>query len=109
MGTMTIVAYRPKAGREAELESLVREHAPYLRNLGLVTNRPATAMRGRDGTVVEVFEWVEGGTTAAHANPKVRALWERFGRACDYVPLRELPEAAEMFAGFSPIDLETSD
>ena len=109
MGTMVIVAFRPKVGHEAELESLVREHAPYLRNLGLVTDRPATAMRGRDGTVVEVFEWVEGGTTAAHSNPNVHALWERFGRACDYVPLRELPETAEMFAGFSPIDLKISN
>ena len=105
MGNMVIVAYRPKAGHEAELESLVREHAPYLRNLGLVTDRPATAMRGRDGTVVEVFEWVEDGISKAHANPKVHELWERFGKACDYVPLKELPEAADLFAGFSPIDL----
>ncbi len=109
MATVVIVAYRPKAGHEAELESLVREHAPYLRNLGLVTDRAATAMRGRDGTIVEVFEWVEGGVAAAHTNPKVHELWERFGRACDYVPLRDLPEAADMFAGFSPIDLETSN
>ena len=106
MGTIVIVAYRPKVGHERELESLVREHVPYLRNLGLATNRPAMAMRGRDGTVVEVFEWVEGGAQSAHSNPKVHELWERFGTACNYVPLRELPEAAEMFAGFSPIDLE---
>jgi hypothetical protein len=32
-------------------------------------------------------------------------LWERFGNACDYVPLRELPEAEAMFADFEPIAL----
>jgi hypothetical protein len=105
MGMITIVAFRPKTGHEAELESLVRQHAPYLRNLGLATNRPAVAMRAKDGTIVEVFEWVDGGAEAAHSNPKVHELWGKFGNACDYVPLRDLPETADLFAGFVPIEL----
>lgn len=109
MGSVVIVAYRPKAGHEAELESLVMEHVPYLRDLGLVTDRTPIAMRGRDGMVVEVFEWVDGGATAAHSNPKVHELWGRFGQVCDCVPLRELPETAELFASFSPIDPGTSN
>jgi hypothetical protein len=32
-------------------------------------------------------------------------LWERFANVCDYVPLRELPEAETLFAGFEPIAL----
>ena len=105
MGRMVIVAYRPKPGCEAELDVLVREHVPCLKALGLVTDRPAQAMRAKDGTVVEVFEWEHGAIEAAHSSPRVVELWERFGAACDYVPLRELPEAEAMFADFEPIQL----
>ena len=105
MGRMVIVAYRPKPGYEAELDVLVREHVPCLKALGLVTDRPAQAMRAKDGTVVEVFEWQDGAIEAAHSSPRVVELWERFGNACDYVPLRELPEAEAMFADFEPIAL----
>jgi hypothetical protein len=105
MGRMVIVAYRPRPGREAELEALIREHVPCLKTLGLVTDRPAQAMRAKDGTVVEVFEWQDGGIEAAHSSPRVLELWERFGNACDYAPLRELPEAEVMFAEFETISL----
>ncbi|WP_460500644.1 hypothetical protein [Dyella jejuensis] len=100
-----IVAYRPKPGREAELEALVREHVPCLRTLGLVTERPAQAMRAKDGTIVEIFEWQDGAIEAAHNSSRVAELWERFGNACDYVPLRELPEAEAMFAQFESMAL----
>jgi hypothetical protein len=105
MGTMVIVAYRPKPGWGTELEQLVREHVPCLRALGLVTERPAQAMRAKDGTIVEVFEWETGAIEAAHNSARVAELWERFANACDYVPLSELPEAAGMFAEFEPIAL----
>jgi hypothetical protein len=105
MGVMVIVAYRPKPGCEADLEALVREHVPCLRTLGLVTDRPVQAMRAKDGTIIEVFEWQDGAIEAAHSSPRVVELWERFGNVCDYVPLRELREAAEPFAGFVPITL----
>jgi hypothetical protein len=105
MGVMVIVAYRPKPGCEADLDALVREHVPCLRTLGLVTERPAQAMRAKDGTVVEVFEWASGGIEAAHNSSRVAELWERFASTCDYEPLRELPEAEAMFAEFEPIAL----
>jgi hypothetical protein len=105
MGAMVIVAYRPKPGCAQELEALVREHVPCLRALGLVTERPAQAMRAKDGTIVEVFEWKQGGIEEAHNSSRVAELWERFANACDYVPLRELAEAEGMFAQFVPIAL----
>ena len=105
MGEVVIVAYRPRPGRDAALEALTREHIPYLRELGLVTERAPIAMRNAQGVVVEVFEWRDGAVEAAHADPKVHALWARYAEVCDYVPLRELPEAAELFATFQPITL----
>jgi hypothetical protein len=105
MGTMVIVAYRPKPGCAEELEQLVREHVPCLRALGLVTERPAQAMRANDGSIVEVFEWETGAIEAAHNSSRVAELWARFAHACDYVPLRELQEAESMFAEFEPLVL----
>lgn len=105
MGDMVIVAYRPKPGKEDALLALTRDHVTELRRLGLATDRTALAMRSKDGIIVEVFEWKEGAIGAAHTNPDVLAMWERYGAVCDYVPLQELPEARDMFAQFQPIEL----
>jgi hypothetical protein len=102
---VVIVAYRPKPGKEADLLQLTREHVPLLRAEGLATDRPVTACQAKDGTIVEVFEWVAGGTERAHTNPAVIKLWERYAAACDYVPLVSLPEASNMFASFTPLAL----
>lgn len=103
--TVVIVAYRPKPGREAELLQLTREHVPLLRAEGLATGRPAVAARAGDGTIVEVFEWVEGGAEKAHSNPTVLALWQRYAGACEIAPPASLAESSSMFASFTPLDL----
>jgi hypothetical protein len=103
--TVVIVAYKPKPGKEADLLQLTREHIPLLRAEGLATDRPVTACQAKDGTIVEVFEWVAGGAARAHSNPAVLKLWERYGAACDIVPLVSLPEASNMFASFTPLEL----
>jgi len=106
MGDMVIVAYRPKPGCEEAMIDLVRDHVPDLRRWGLAADRPALAMRAGDGTIVEVFEWCDGAIARAHEHPDVLAMWGRYAQVCDYVPLRDLTEAAQMFAQFVPIDLD---
>jgi hypothetical protein len=103
--TIVIVAYKPKPGKEADLLQLTREHVPLLRAEGLATDHPVTICQAKDGTIVEVFEWAEGGTERAHTNPTVLKLWERYSAACDYVPLASLPESSALFASFSPLHL----
>jgi hypothetical protein len=103
--TIVIVAYKPKPGKEADLLQLTREHVPLLRAEGLATGHPVTACQAKDGTIVEVFEWADGGVQRAHTNPVVMKLWERYAAACDIVPLTSLPEASTMFASFTPLDL----
>jgi quinol monooxygenase YgiN len=104
-GVCCIVAYRPKPGKESELLDLVRSRVPTLRKEGLVTNRTPTMMRARDGTVIEVSEWKSReAIDAAHKNPNVLAMWNKFFAVCDCVPLKTLAEAEEMFAGFAPIE-----
>ena len=101
---MVIVAYRPRPGKEALLLELTRQHLPVLRAQGLATDRPSYAMRAADGTIVEVFEWKsQAAIDAAHSNSAVAKLWERYAEACDYIPLKNLKEAGDLFAGFEPL------
>ena len=103
-GVIVIVAYRPKPGKQTELLDLVRSRVPTLRNEGLVTNRDPTIMRARDGTIIEVSEWKsQEAIDAAHKNPNLLAMWNKFFAICDCVPLNTLAEAKEMFAGFEPL------
>lgn len=104
-GVCVIVAYRPKPGKEPELLKLVRARMPTLRREGLVTDREPMIMRARDGTIIEVSEWESPeAIDAAHKNLNVLAMWEKFYTVCDFVPLKDLAEAEEMFAGFEPVD-----
>lgn len=101
---LSIVAYKPKPGKEAELMKLTHEHVPYLRSIGLATDRPHTIATSGDGTVVEIFEWVEGGVEKAHAHPGLGELWRRYSAVCDFVPLKTLEETGQMFANFVPVN-----
>src|SRR5436853_3372385 len=104
-GVFVIVAYRPKPGKENELLELVRNRVPTLRKEGLVTDRAPAIMRSRDGTIVEVSEWKsQEAIDAAHRNPNVLAMWDKFFAICECVPLNTLAEAADMFAGFTPVE-----
>lgn len=103
--SVVVVAYKPRPGMETELLQLTREHLPLLREQGLATTMPETILMADDGTIIEVFEWVPGGAAAAHTNAAVGALWHRYFAACTIVPLRELPESAEMFASFRRLEL----
>ena len=103
-GVIVIVAYRPKPGKEKELLELVRNRVPILREEGLVPDRKPTIMRARDGTIIEVSEWKsQEAIDAAHKNPNVLAMWNKFFAVCDCVPLKSLAEADDLFAGFEPI------
>ena len=103
-GVVVIVAYRPKPGKENDLVDLVRSRVPTLRKENLVTDRAPTIMRSRDGTIIEVSEWKSReAIDAAHKNPNVLAMWNKFFAVCDCVPLDSLAKAKEMFAGFEPI------
>lgn len=104
-GVIVIVAYKPKPDKTSEeVLALVRRRMPLLRREGLVTERVPVIMRCRDGTIIEVSEWKsQAAIDAAHKNPNVLAFWNEMFAVIDCVPLKTLPEAAEMFAGFEPL------
>src|SRR5689334_15182683 len=101
MGRMVIATYHPKPGKEAQLLECVRDHMPILREQKLITERPAYAMRAKDGTIVEIFEWKsDEAVQQAHKNPAVLQLWGRFEACCECRPLSSLPETKETFPHF---------
>jgi len=107
MGRISIAAYRPKPGKEAELTALTGEHHGILLAEGLVTERKPIVMRSSDGTIVEVFEWKSDEAVAgAHANAAVQKLWERYEKCSEYVSLPNLPESKELFATFDAVDFK---
>jgi len=105
MGRITIACYRPKPGKREALRRLILDHVATLRAHKLVTDRAPITMEAADGTIVEVFEWVSAAAMqAAHGNPTVLAMWKEYDAICDYVPIAQIPESAEMFASFTPIE-----
>jgi len=107
MGRIVISCYRPKPGQQDALQALMRTHVKTLRSLGLVTDRAPITMQAKDGTFVEVFEWASSeAIQAAHTNPAVLKMWEAYGKACDYIPVAQVPEGAQMFSEFAPIEVE---
>jgi quinol monooxygenase YgiN len=107
MGRIVMAAFRPKAGQQDALRSLVERHRQVLRAEQLVTDRPPCAMRAADGTIIEVFEWRSADAVAqAHRNAAVQAIWAEFDAHCDYLPLADVAEARQPFTEFESLDLE---
>jgi hypothetical protein len=102
---ISITCYQPKEGKEEELKALVKEHLPVLHQQQLVTARKAIVMEVKNGTIIEVFEWVSDDAIGkAHNNPAVQALWARFNELSDYVAPSILEECQHIFSGFRAID-----
>jgi hypothetical protein len=107
MGRIVIACYRARAGQQEALRALLRNHVATLRSVGLATARKPIAMEAADGTFVEVFEWAsEEAIQAAHQHPVVLAMWEQYAAVCDYVPIGQVPEAAQLFANYTPVEVE---
>lgn len=103
MGKIVIATYKPKPGKEKNLDRLVRDHVKVLRNQGLATLRPPMIMKSADGTVVEVFEWIsKKAIEEAEHNKDVQEYWARYREVCDIIPVSDLIEANTSFSEFNP-------
>jgi hypothetical protein len=103
MGRVVIACYKPKAGKEKALRALIVDHVPTLRRIGLVTQRAPILMEAKDGTLIEVFEWASPeAIEAAHGHPAVLRMWEEYTKVCDFIPVAQVPEAAQPFSEFTP-------
>ena len=89
-----LVIYRPKPGKLAELEAIVKQHGSVLRKVGLITDDPVRVYRGTDlrkpdgAFLVESFHWRDGSAAdLAHQTPEVMAVWETMGPHLDDMTL----------------------
>ena len=92
----TLVIYRPKKGKEKQLQALVLKHAPVLKGVGLITNElvkvwKATDKRSGDVAFVEIFQWKsEKASEVAHQTPEVMAVWEPMGAVLEELKFSKL-------------------
>ena len=101
MGRIVMVGYKPKPGKEADLDKLMETHLEILRQQKLATSRESILMKSKDGTVIEVFEWESAlAIEEAHSNPVVMKMWEEYEAVCDYVPIASISEASDLFSEF---------
>jgi hypothetical protein len=104
MGIIAIACYRPKAGNDRKLLSVVRKNRPLLLSLNLITDRPSILMRSEGGTLLEIFEWKsKAAKSKAHKNPDVMTLWNLMLELGDIVKLSSISETKEVFANFKAI------
>ena len=104
MGILVICSYRPKAGQELEARRLMAAHVPLLRAHDLVTERAVVQGAGKDGEMIEIFEWAsEEKSRSAPTIPAIAAHWKAMSEVMDFVPLASLPEPQRPFAHFVPI------
>jgi len=86
----------------------MKTHWSVLHSQGLVSPRKPVMARAENGTFIEVFGWKSvKAIREAHSNPEVLTMWEAFAAACDYIPVREVPESSELFSEFTPFSIKT--
>jgi hypothetical protein len=99
---LVMALYKPKDGKLAELEALIKKHFPILKEYELTTDRAPFIAKSSNGTFVEVFEWAsESAAKKAHDHPAVAKIWEAMALVCDFERLENLPEAKKPFPHFS--------
>jgi hypothetical protein len=104
---LAFVTYKPKEGKTKELLELIRKHRGILRKYELITSKPGFAAQSQDGTLIEVFEWAgKEAIDSAHQHPAVMDIWEKMTLVADFTLMKDLPEAARPFPGFSIVNVE---
>jgi len=104
-GRIVIAGYRPKPGKEQQLEKLMGTHLARLRKEKLVTDRDSIIMKSEDGIILEVFEWKsQEAIERAHSNPEVQKMWAQYSEVCEYVPASHAKEISELFSNFEPLN-----
>src|SRR5713226_804745 len=97
-----LVTYRPKKGKEKELQALVEKHWPTLHKIGLVTKESAriwraTDKRSGDVSFIEMFQWKDDDASRiAHETPDVMAIWERMGPILEELKLAMIEPVAPL-------------
>lgn len=105
MGRIVIACYKPRQGKEKDLEILSRSHISRLKTEGLVTERQPILMKSEDGSIIEVFEWKsKKAIEEAHTNPEVQKIWAEYAEICDFAKPTDIQEFSMLFSEFEPLN-----
>jgi len=103
---IVIACYRPKPGGEKDLLSLIKTHLPILRGKRLAGNGRGLCGKAKDGTIVEVFSWKsQAAIDAAQEITAVTKMWGAIAEVCDYVTIKDVEGAGDLFTPLEPVDL----
>jgi hypothetical protein len=98
---IAIIVYRPREGRTQELIDSLLENIPVMRKLDLVTYREQIIAKAKDGSILQIFEWVEEDSQdKAMAHPVVQDMWMKASKISDFqkpMLLAEFQETLSMF------------
>jgi len=98
---IVVALYRPKQGKEKELEALLKRHFVTLKEFGLTTETLPLLGTSEDGSYLEIFEWrSEQAAQKAHDHPAVAQIWEAMSLVSDWGTLSQLPESSRRFPQF---------
>ena len=97
--------YKPHAGKDVELEKLIAQHVPTLKDLGLITDRPTITLKTKNSTYIEIFEWRDiNAAEEAHEHPAVAKIWEKMSTVADFTNMKSLSENEDRFPHFKVIE-----
>jgi len=82
---VALCTYRVQEGKDGEFLALLRNHAPTLQRLGLLTSETTQRFHGKDESgksfFVELLYWKSAeGPNLAEQMPEVLRIWEAMGK-----------------------------
>lgn len=106
---ITTATYSISDDRQPTFLELLRGAEATMREIGLITDRPVIRMRSLADPrfLVEIFEWSDAGAfERAQKDPRILEWWGKFEPTWEAggFGLSELPEAAQPWAQFAPVD-----
>lgn len=105
MSEIVFAAYKPHPGKEKELEKLIGQHVPTLRELELITDRQPLTLKSKNGTYIEVIEWRDvNSADMAHEHPAVAKIWESMAKVSDFKAMNSLEETDSPFSHYQVIE-----
>lgn len=103
MGYIVIGAYKPNAGKTKALAKMLETHVDSLRLEGFATARNHILMQAKDGTFIEIYEWVSANShQMAIRNTVISGIWGEMDKICTYIPASRVPELDNLFSEFIP-------
>jgi hypothetical protein len=101
MSKIALIVYKPRQDHTQDLIDSLLQNIPVMRKLGLVTYREQIVAKAKDGSIVQIFEWVEDDSQEqAMAHPVVQEMWINVSKISDFqkpMAVAEFQETLSMF------------